>query len=103
MSFGVKGKIVVFVVNKDGLFDAQQTLPNGVPSADPSLPDLETPLYVLVNSNTASAAEVLSAALKVLKVFQSIDCTDIHNILYCGTLYILYTARAGIRAFLVYY
>jgi C-terminal processing protease CtpA/Prc len=43
----------------------QQTLPNGVPSNDPSLPDLQTPLYVLVNSNTASAAEVLAAALKV--------------------------------------
>lgn len=44
----------------------QQTLPNGIPSNDPSLPDLDTPLYVLVNSNTASAAEVLAAALKVL-------------------------------------
>ena len=43
----------------------QQTLPNGIPSTDPSLPDLDTPLYVLVNSNTASAAEVLAAALKV--------------------------------------
>ena len=43
----------------------QQTLPNGIPSNDPSLPDLDTPLYVLVNSNTASAAEVLAAALKV--------------------------------------
>jgi Peptidase family S41 len=48
----------------------QQTLPNGVPSNDPSLPDLQTPLYVLVNSNTASAAEVLAAALKV-------DCTSL--------------------------
>ena len=44
----------------------QQTLPNGIPSNDPSLPDLDTPLYVLVNSNTASAAEVLAAALKVI-------------------------------------
>ena len=59
------GKIVVFVVSKDGLTEAQQTLPNGIPSNDPSLPDLDTPLYVLVNSNTASAAEVLAAALKV--------------------------------------
>ena len=60
------GKIVVFVVSKEGKVDAQQTLPNGVASADINLPDLRTPLYVLVNSNTASAAEVLAAALKVI-------------------------------------
>lgn len=58
------GKIVVFVVTKDGLSGAQQTLPNGVLSADPNLPDLSTPLYLLVNSNTASAAEVFAAAMK---------------------------------------
>ena len=63
--FNYLGKIVVFVVSKDGLTEAQQTLPNGIPSNDPSLPDLDTPLYVLVNSNTASAAEVLAGALKV--------------------------------------
>ena len=63
------GKIVVFVVSKDGLTEAQQTLPNGIPSNDPSLPDLDTPLYVLVNSNTASAAEVLAGALKVRDYF----------------------------------
>ena len=63
------GKIVVFVVSKDGLTEAQQTLPNGIPSNDPSLPDLDTPLYVLVNSNTASAAEVLAGALKVCDCF----------------------------------
>jgi carboxyl-terminal processing protease len=57
------GKIVTYVVEKDGLPKAQQTLPNGVPSADPDLPDQRTPLYLLVNGNTASAAEVLSAAL----------------------------------------
>jgi C-terminal processing protease CtpA/Prc len=62
----LSGKIVVFVVNKSGLQEAQQTLPGGVPSNDPSLPDLTTPLYLLVNANTASAAEVLSAALKVI-------------------------------------
>ena len=59
----------MFVVSKDGLTEAQQTLPNGIPSNDPSLPDLDTPLYVLVNSNTASAAEVLAGALKVRDYF----------------------------------
>lgn len=58
------GKIVVFVVGKDGLAEAKQTLPSDIDSGDTELPDLNTPLYVLVNSNTASAAEVLSAALK---------------------------------------
>lgn len=58
------GKIVVYVVQKDGKVEAQQTLPNGVISTDNNLPDLRTPVYILVNSNTASAAEVLSAALK---------------------------------------
>ena len=60
-----EGKIVVYVVGKDGLPQAKQTLPNGVPSADPDLPDTQTKLYVLINSNTASAAEVFAAAMKV--------------------------------------
>ena len=34
------GKVVVFVVNKDQTSDAKMTLPGGVLSADPSLPDL---------------------------------------------------------------
>jgi carboxyl-terminal processing protease len=63
--FLTPGKIVVFVVSKEGRYDAQQTLPNGIDSTDINLPDLNTPLYILVNSNTASAAEVLAAALKV--------------------------------------
>jgi len=58
------GKIVVFVVGKDGAQEAKQTLPGDIDSGDTLLPDLKTPLYVLVNGNTASAAEVLSAALK---------------------------------------
>ena len=68
------GKIVVFVVSKDGLTEAQQTLPNGIPSNDPSLPDLDTPLYVLVNGNTASAAEVLAGALKVGRCLCCVSC-----------------------------
>jgi carboxyl-terminal processing protease len=47
---------VVFVVNKSGVVDAQQTLTTGF--------DLESPLVVLVDSNTASAAEVCTAALQ---------------------------------------
>ena len=58
------GKIVVYVVNKDGVSKVEQTLPKTLTSSDPSLPDLTTPLYILMNRNTASAAEVLSAALK---------------------------------------
>jgi len=58
------GKIVVFEISKDGLIDAKQTLPDSIKSNDDKLPDINTPLYILVNSNTASAAEVLSAALK---------------------------------------
>ena len=58
------GKIVVFVVGKDGLAEAKQTLPSDIDSGDTELPDLNTPLYILVNGNTASAAEVLSAALR---------------------------------------
>ena len=40
-------------------------LSSDIDSEDNNLPDLKTPLYILVNGNTASAAEVLSAALKV--------------------------------------
>ena len=49
-------KPIVFVVNKNGVVDAQSTLAQGA--------DLITPLVVLVDSNTASAAEVFSAALQ---------------------------------------
>ena len=49
-------KPVVFVVNKNGVVDAQYTLGDGI--------DLESPLVLLVDGNTASAAEVLTAALQ---------------------------------------
>lgn len=49
-------KPLVFVVDKKGLVDAQSTFQDG--------PVLETPLVLVVNSNTASAAEVMTAALK---------------------------------------
>jgi carboxyl-terminal processing protease len=60
------GKIVVYEVGKDGKPRAQMTLPDGVPSADTHLPDLDTKLFVLVNKNTASAAEVLAGCFKDL-------------------------------------
>lgn len=47
---------VVFVVNKSGTVDAQSTFTTGI--------DVETPMVVLVDSGTASAAEVFTAALK---------------------------------------
>jgi len=47
---------VVFVVNKLGVVDAQSTLSEGV--------NLEMPVVVLVDGNTASAAEVFAAALQ---------------------------------------
>jgi len=50
------GKPVVFVVNKSGVIDSQTTLTNGF--------DLESPIVILVDGNTASAAEVFTAALK---------------------------------------
>jgi hypothetical protein len=59
------GKIAVFVVSKDGQPQALQTLPHGIDSSDPDLPDLTTPVYLLVDSNTASAAEVFAAAMRV--------------------------------------
>ncbi|KAL7480853.1 hypothetical protein ACHAW6_006524 [Cyclotella cf. meneghiniana] len=49
-------KPVVFVVNKSGVVDSQATLSDGF--------DLETPLILLVDHNTASAAEVMTAALQ---------------------------------------
>ena len=72
------GKIVVFVVPKDDKVTAERTLPGVLANASPLLPDLTTPLDVLVNRNTASAAEVLAAALKVrytapLPVVPSLD------------------------------
>jgi carboxyl-terminal processing protease len=47
---------VVFVVSNKGVIDAQETFADGF--------DTETPLLVLVDHNTASAAEVFTAALK---------------------------------------
>lgn len=47
---------VVFVVNKQGIVDAQSTFASGF--------DLETPIILLVDENTASAAEVFTAALQ---------------------------------------
>jgi len=58
------GKVVVFTVAKDGQQEVQMTLPGGIPSNEPSLPDLTTPLYLLVNENSASATEVLAGALR---------------------------------------
>jgi len=63
------GKIVVFVVSKDGQAQALQTLSNGITSTDMDLPDLTTPVYILVNANTASAAEVFAAAMRVKNHF----------------------------------
>ena len=47
---------VVYVVNKNGVVDAQRTLQTGF--------DTTTPLTLLVDANTASAAEVLTAAVQ---------------------------------------
>mmetsp|Transcript_1903 Transcript_1903/g.2553 ORF Transcript_1903/g.2553 Transcript_1903/m.2553 type:complete len:497 (-) Transcript_1903:3211-4701(-) len=49
-------KPLVFVVDKKGVVDAQSTFQDGMV--------LDAPLVVLVNGNTASAAEVMTAALK---------------------------------------
>lgn len=49
-------KPLVFVVDKKGMVDAQSTFQDGSV--------LDTPLVLVVNSNTASAAEVMTAALK---------------------------------------
>lgn len=49
-------KPIVFVANKNGVVDAQTTYTRGV--------DLDIPLVLLVDSGTASAAEVFTAALQ---------------------------------------
>lgn len=49
-------KPVVFVVDKKGVVDSQSTFTEGI--------DMESPLVVLVDDSTASAAEVFAAALK---------------------------------------
>jgi len=49
-------KPLVFVVSNKGVIDAQETFQAGI--------DTETPLVILVDHNTASAAEVFTAALK---------------------------------------
>jgi carboxyl-terminal processing protease len=49
-------KPIVFVVSNKGVIDSQETYATGF--------DLETPLVLLVDHNTASAAEVFTAALK---------------------------------------
>uniref|UniRef100_A0A7S1UM64 PDZ domain-containing protein n=1 Tax=Grammatophora oceanica TaxID=210454 RepID=A0A7S1UM64_9STRA len=51
-----KDSPLVFVVSKTGVIEAQETFTDGI--------DLETPLVVLVDSNTASASEVMTAALQ---------------------------------------
>jgi len=51
-----QNKPLVFVVNKSGVADSRYTLTDGL--------DLTTPLTVFVDQNTASAAEVMTAALK---------------------------------------
>lgn len=49
-------KPVVFVVSNKGIVDSQETFKEGI--------DITTPLVLLVDHNTASAAEVFTAALK---------------------------------------
>jgi carboxyl-terminal processing protease len=49
-------KPIVFVVSNKGVVDSQETFTTGF--------DIETPLFILVDHNTASAAEVFTAALK---------------------------------------
>ena len=48
--------VVVFVVNKQGIVDSHSAFTAGV--------DLESPMILLVDSKTASAAEVVTAALQ---------------------------------------
>mmetsp|Transcript_5784 Transcript_5784/g.6335 ORF Transcript_5784/g.6335 Transcript_5784/m.6335 type:complete len:464 (-) Transcript_5784:65-1456(-) len=55
-AFLEKDKPVVFVVNKNGVVDAQCTYETGI--------DLDTPVAIYVNSATASAAEVFTAAMQ---------------------------------------
>ena len=54
--FLTANKPLVFVVSNKGVVDAQETFVDGF--------DTETKLVVLVDHNTASAAEVFTAALK---------------------------------------
>jgi carboxyl-terminal processing protease len=49
-------KPVVYIVSNKGVVDSQQTFTNGV--------DLESPIVILVDHNTASAAEVFAAAMQ---------------------------------------
>jgi carboxyl-terminal processing protease len=49
-------KPIVFVVSNKGVVDSQESFVDGI--------DTETPLVILVDHNTASAAEVFTAALK---------------------------------------
>ena len=49
-------KPLVFVVSNKGVVDSQETFVDGM--------DIETPLVIMVDHNTASAAEVFTAALK---------------------------------------
>lgn len=51
-----ENKPVVFVVDKKGIVDSQSTLANGL--------ELDSPLVVFVNDQTASASEVFTAALQ---------------------------------------
>lgn len=61
--FLAPGKIVVFQVGKDGLAETKGVLPastgNGAIAAD-----MTSPMLILVDGDTASAAEVFSAALQ---------------------------------------
>jgi C-terminal processing protease CtpA/Prc len=59
---------VVFVVGKDGLAEVKQTLPSSVQSTDSAIPDLQTPCTILIDRQTASAAEVFAAAMKVTRL-----------------------------------
>ena len=56
----------MYVSGKDGEAKAQDTLPNGLQITDTSnaVPDFRTKTYVIINKNTASAAEVLAAGLR---------------------------------------
>lgn len=79
---------MVFSVGKDGLPRALQTLStalivsSGSDQGDDSSTGLRAPLYVLVNENTASAAEVLAAALKV-----TLRCLHTQDMFYTSTIH----------------
>ena len=51
-----EGNPIVSVINKDGLQDSFKAEKDGV--------DVENPLFLLVNENTASASEIMTGALK---------------------------------------